>query len=276
MPDALLVQGDTTTAAASALCAFNMKVPVGHIEAGLRSFNMSAPYPEECNRRLISVMSSYNFCPTEGSKANLLREGVPPHMIHVTGNTVVDALQFIKAKHGLTDLNIVSKDIRPPFVLITAHRRESFGEGFKNICLAIRNAAQKYPHIQFVYPVHLNPNVKGPVHELIGDVSNVMLIPPIPYLELLTLLNGCRFVVTDSGGIQEEAPSFGKYCVVMREVTERTESVTAGMSELVGTDVKKIGAAIEKAMDYSFAPGAMNPYGDGRSCERTIDILLKH
>jgi UDP-N-acetylglucosamine 2-epimerase (non-hydrolysing) len=255
---------------------FNMKVPVGHIEAGLRSFNMSAPYPEECNRRVISVVSSYNFCPTEGSKMNLLREGVPAQTIHVTGNTVVDALLFIKAKHGLKDLSIVSDKIRTPFVLITAHRRESFGDGFKNICTAIRNAAQKYPYMQFVYPVHLNPNVKGPVHELLGEVSNVLLIPPVPYLELLTLLSCCQFVVTDSGGIQEEAPSFGKYCVVMRDVTERTESVSAGMSELVGTDVKKIGVAVDKAMDFALPPGAMNPYGDGRSCERTLDILLKH
>lgn len=273
MPDVLLVQGDTTTAAASVLCAFNVKVPVGHIEAGLRSFNMSAPYPEECNRRVISVVSSYNFCPTEGSKQNLLREGVAPQTIHVTGNSVVDALQFIKKQHGLKDTGIVSKEVRTPFVLITAHRRESFGEGFKDICTALRNAAQKYPHVQFVYPVHLNPNVKGPAHDLLGHVPNVLLLPPIPYLELLTLLNSCLFVVTDSGGIQEEAPSFGKYCVVLRDVTERCESVTAGISELVGTDVKKIAAAVDRAMAGVAVPSTMNPYGDGRTSKRILDLL---
>jgi UDP-N-acetylglucosamine 2-epimerase (non-hydrolysing) len=276
MPDALLVQGDTTTAAASALCAFNMTVPVAHIEAGLRSFNMSSPYPEECNRRLISVTSSYNFCPTERSKLNLLREGVPSQNVHITGNTVVDALQLIKSKHGLKDFSIVSEKIRAPFVLVTAHRRETFGDGFKNICTAIRNAALKYPYVQFVYPVHLNPNIKGPAHELLGEVRNVLLIPPVPYVELLTLLNCCQFVVTDSGGIQEEAPSFGKYCIVMRDVTERTESITAGVSELVGTDVNKICAAVEKAMDFALTPDAMNLYGDGRSSERILDILLTH
>ncbi len=275
MPDVLLVQGDTTTAKAAALCAFNMKVPVGHIEAGLRSYNMSAPFPEECNRRVISVVASYNFCPTEGSKQNLVREGIAPQTLHVTGNSVVDALQFIKSQHGLKDTSIVSKEIRTPFVLITAHRRESFGEGFKNICTAIRNAAQKYPGFQFVYPVHLNPNVKGPVHDLLGNVPNVLLIPPIPYLELLTLLNSCSFVVTDSGGIQEEAPSFGKYCVVMRDVTERIESVTAGMSELVGTDVKKIAASVDRAMAGVEVPSALNPYGDGRTSERILDVLCR-
>jgi UDP-N-acetylglucosamine 2-epimerase (non-hydrolysing) len=273
-PDVLLVQGDTTTAAASALCAFNMKVPVGHIEAGLRSFNMEAPYPEECNRRVIGVVSKFNFCPTEDSKQNLVREGAPAGTLHVTGNTVVDALQHLRTSHSLTDLAKVAPAVKKPFVLITAHRRESFGQGFENICRAIRSSAQKHPHVQFVYPVHLNPNVKGPVHDLLGGIPNILLIPPVPYLELLTLLNTCELVVTDSGGIQEEAPSFGKYCVVMREVTERMESVTAGLSELVGTDVEKITGATDRALGRRAAIDAPNPYGDGRASERILNILL--
>ena len=273
-PDVLLVQGDTTTAAAAALCAFNMKIPVGHIEAGLRSFNMLAPYPEECNRRVIGVVSAHNFCPTEGSKQNLVNEGADRRTLHVTGNTVVDALLLIKERQPLTNVQTVSTAIRAPFVLITAHRRESFGQGFANICRAIRSCAQKYPTHQFVYPVHLNPNVKGPVHELLGGVPNILLIEPVPYLQLLTLLANCALVVTDSGGIQEEAPSFGKYCVVMRDVTERMESVTAGLSELVGTDADKITAAVDRAMNRPASKGAPNPYGDGRACERILDILL--
>jgi UDP-N-acetylglucosamine 2-epimerase (non-hydrolysing) len=273
-PDVLLVQGDTTTAAASALCAFNMKVPVGHIEAGLRSFNMDAPYPEECNRRVIGVVSAYNFCPTEGSKENLVREGADSRTLFVTGNTVVDALVLIRDRQPFEKLSVVSEKIRTPFVLITAHRRESFGQGFEDICRAIRSCAQTYPTHQFVYPVHLNPNVKGPVHELLGGITNILLIEPVPYLQLLTLLANCALVVTDSGGIQEEAPSFGKYCIVMRDVTERMESVTAGLSELVGTDVGKITRAVDAAMKRPAATDAPNPYGDGHACDRILDILL--
>ena len=248
-PDVVMVQGDTTTAAMTALCAFNMKVNVAHIEAGLRSFNMDAPYPEECNRRLVGVVAKYNLCPTTMARENLLHEGVPEKTLYVTGNTVVDALRLIQEQHNLDNLERVLPDIKKPFVLITAHRRESFGGGFQNICAAIRESALRYPGVQFIYPVHLNPNVKKPVHDMLGTVGNVKLIPPIPYLEMLTLMKHCEFVLSDSGGIQEEAPSFGKHCIVMREVTERMESVMLGMSELVGTDVAKILNAIQRTME---------------------------
>jgi UDP-N-acetylglucosamine 2-epimerase (non-hydrolysing) len=199
-PDVVMVQGDTTTAAMVAFAAFNMKIPVAHIEAGLRTFNLNAPYPEEANRRLISVVSSYNLCPTEFARENLRKEGAAENTLSVVGNTVVDALELIKAKYPLDDLKKVYPDVRTPFVLITAHRRESFGGGFENICIAIKKCAESFPNHQFIYPVHLNPNVKGPVHQLLAGVQNVKLIPPIPYLELLTLMKNCELVLTDSGG----------------------------------------------------------------------------
>ena len=275
-PDVVMVQGDTTTAAMTALCAFNMKVPVAHIEAGLRTFNMDAPYPEECNRRLIGIVSKYNFCPTTMAQDNLLREGTPKETLFVTGNTVVDSLRLIQEKHNLDKLELIALDVRKPFVLITAHRRESFGGGFKNICTAIRECALRYPQYQFVYPVHLNPHVKGPVHEFLGNISNVKLIPPIPYLEILTLMKHCEFVLSDSGGIQEEAPSFGKHCIVLREVTERMESVNLGMSELVGTNVEKICKSVQRTIEGKIKYDIhQNPYGDGHASERILDILMK-
>lgn len=274
-PDVLMIQGDTTTAAMSALSAFNMKVPVAHIEAGLRTFNLHAPYPEEANRRLISVVAAYNFCPTKASKEYLKKEGAMDSSLYIVGNTVVDALKIIKSQYALNGVKKISKEIRTPFILITAHRRESFGGGFENICTAIKNSAQKYPSHQFIYPVHLNPNVQKPVHLLLNSVPNVILIPPVHYLDLLTLLKNCEFVLTDSGGIQEEAPSFGKYCIVMREVTERMESVKLGMSELVGTNIEKIcksiDRAIEKKLKYHIS---QNPYGDGQASNKILDILL--
>ena len=276
-PDAVMVQGDTTTAAMTSLCSFNMKVPVAHIEAGLRTFNMEAPYPEECNRRLIGVVSEYNFCPTKMAEENLLHEGKAKETLFVTGNTAVDALRLIQEKHNLDMLELISKDIKKPFVLITAHRRESFGGGFQNICAAIRECALRYPGFQFIYPVHLNPHVKGPVHDLLGKTDNIKLIPPIPYLELLTLMKHCEFVLSDSGGIQEEAPSFGKHCIVMREVTERMESVNLGMSELVGTDVAKILGAIQRTVEGNIKHNPVqNPYGDGHASEKILDILMDH
>ena len=276
-PDAVMVQGDTTTAAMTALCAFNMKVPVAHIEAGLRTFNLEAPYPEECNRRLIGVVAKYNLCPTTMAGENLRREGVPEKRIYITGNTVVDALRLIQEKHNLDELERIFPNIKKPFVLITAHRRESFGGGFQNICAAIRECALRYPGFQFIYPVHLNPHVKGPVHEMLGKIGNVKLIPPIPYLEMLTLMKHCEFVLSDSGGIQEEAPSFGKHCIVMREVTERMESVNLGMSELVGTDVTKILSAVQRTIEENIKHDlGKNPYGDGHASEKILDILMSH
>ena len=276
-PDVVMVQGDTTTAAMTALCAFNMKVPVAHIEAGLRTFNMEAPYPEECNRRLVGVIAKYNLCPTSMARDNLRREGVPENTLYVTGNTVVDALRLIQGKHNLDRLERILPDLKQPFVLITAHRRESFGGGFQNICAAIRESALLYPAFQFIYPVHLNPNVKKPVHDMLGNIGNIKLIPPIPYLEMLTLMKHCAFVLSDSGGIQEEAPSFGKHCIVMREVTERMESVNLGMSELVGTDVAKILSAIRRTLESNIKYDmGKNPYGDGHASEKILDILMQH
>lgn len=275
-PDVVMVQGDTTTAAMTAICAFNMKIPVAHIEAGLRSFDMAAPYPEECNRRIISMIAKYNFCPTTTASEQLKREGIAESTIFITGNTVVDALRIIQEQYNLDELHRVVKNIRKPFILVTAHRRESFGEGFKNICAAILDCAMKYPRIQFIYPVHLNPNVQGPVNEILSDVENVLLIPPVSYLNLLTLLKHCEFVITDSGGIQEEAPSFGKYCIVLREVTERMESVDLGLSELVGTDVKRIVKAVSRLIENPLEHQILeNPYGDGHASERILDVLLK-
>lgn len=275
-PDIVMVQGDTTTAAMVAFAAFNMKILVAHIEAGLRTFNLNAPYPEEANRRLISIVSSFNFCPTEFSRENLRKEGADESTLFVVGNTVVDALELIKSKYPLNDIKKVHPNVRTPFVLITAHRRESFGGGFENICTAIKKCAESYPQYQFIYPVHLNPNVKGPVHQLLNDIPNVKLIIPIPYLELLTLLKNCELVLTDSGGIQEEAPSFGKHCIVMREVTERMESVNLGMSELVGTDVEKICKSVQRAIEGKILYDIhQNPYGDGHTSERILDILIQ-
>ena len=275
-PDVVMVQGDTTTAAMVAFAAFNMKIPVAHIEAGLRTFNLSAPYPEEANRRLIGIVSSYNLCPTEFSRENLRKEGAAENTLSVVGNTVVDALELIKSKYPLNDLKKVHPDVRTPFILITAHRRESFGGGFENICTAIKKCAESFPNHQFIYPVHLNPNVKGPVHQLLNGIPNVKLIPPVPYLELLTLLKKCELVLTDSGGIQEEAPSFGKHCIVMREVTERMESVNLGMSELVGTDIEKICKSVQRTIEGKMKYDIhQNPYGDGHTSERILDIVMK-
>lgn len=274
-PDVVLVQGDTTTAAMSALACFNMKIPVGHIEAGLRSFNLDAPYPEELNRKVISCLARYNFAPTEKAKKHLEEEKVQRSTIFVTGNTVVDALRIITNRHALEDFRAIVPTLRTPYVLITAHRRESFGEGFRNICQALKQCAEEFPEYDFVYPVHLNPNVAEPVHAILGDVRNIHLIPPQSYLRLLTLLKNCAFVITDSGGIQEEAPSFGKYAIVMREVTERMESVELGYSELVGAQKERIVRAVRRQIENPTSVQAdSNPYGDGYASKRILDILV--
>jgi len=273
-PDLVVVQGDTTTAAMAALCAFQMKVPVGHVEAGLRSFNLDAPYPEELNRKVINSLARYNFCPTENAKQNLLREAIPLERIFLTGNTIVDAIHRIVREHPLQEVQAIHPDIHTPFVLVTAHRRESFGEGIANICRAIRESATKFPNLRFVYPVHLNPFIRGPVLELLSGIPNIILTSPVSYLQLLTLLKNCLFVVTDSGGIQEEAPSFRKYCIVMREVTERTESIEMGISELVGTQTAAIVSAIERAVQRgSDLTTDTNPYGDGNASRRILEIV---
>jgi UDP-N-acetylglucosamine 2-epimerase (non-hydrolysing) len=273
-PDCILVQGDTTTAAISALCAFYKKISIGHIEAGLRSFNLDSPFPEEANRKIISAIASYNFCPTENAKQNLLRESLSKKNLFVTGNTIVDAINIISKQYSLDDVKSVHLSIQKPFVLITAHRRESFGEGFQNICNAIKDCAEKFPTHQFIYPVHLNPNVQEPVFKVLKNFSNVLLIEPVSYLKLLTLLKHCEFVLTDSGGIQEEAPSFGKYCIVMRDVTERMESVQLKMSELVGTNKEKIVSAVSQQISNpKIFSSRENPYGDGNAAHRILEIL---
>ncbi len=273
-PDVVVVQGDTTSAAAAALCAFNMRIPVAHVEAGLRSFDLAAPYPEELNRRVITCAAQHNLCPTDSAKQNLLRDAVDARTISVTGNTIVDALRIISERHNLDDLASLHASIKKPFVLVTAHRRESFGAGIEQICEALAECARQFKTHQFVYPVHLNPNIHKPVHEQLGAISNILLVPPVSYLRLLTLLKHCELVVSDSGGIQEEAPSFKKYCVVLRKVTERGESVNLGLSELVGTDAKRIVTAVSRRLsDHQSIPGVPNPYGDGHASERILEIL---
>lgn len=274
-PDVVMVQGDTTTASISALCAFNLKIPVAHIEAGLRSHDLTAPFPEEMNRKVITCTTRYNFCPTESSRRNLIRESILEETISVTGNTIVDALRLIAGRHNLDGLTMIHPSIRKPFVLVTAHRRESFGAGIENICAALKICSQQFPDHQFVYPVHLNPNINKPVHEKLSGIQNIILLPPVSYLTLLTLLKHCVLAISDSGGIQEEAPSFNKYCIVLRRVTERNESVEAGLSELVGTDTDRIVKAFERRVSKSIThPTAPNPYGDGHASERILERLV--
>jgi UDP-N-acetylglucosamine 2-epimerase (non-hydrolysing) len=276
-PDLVMVQGDTTSAAAAALCAFNSRIPVAHVEAGLRSHDLTAPFPEEMNRKVITATAQINFCPTEMAKQNLLRESIPSESIVVTGNTIVDALRIIGERNEMNDVTVVDHSIRTPFVLVTAHRRESFGEGIKNVCGAIKECARRFPDHQFVYPVHLNPNINEPVRQLLGGIQNILLLPPISYLNLLTLLKNCELVLSDSGGIQEEAPSFGKYCIVLRNVTERQESVDLGLSELVGTDPERIVEALTRKIRTRFAyPSLSNPYGDGHAADRILETLASY
>ncbi|HEY6952389.1 MAG TPA: UDP-N-acetylglucosamine 2-epimerase (non-hydrolyzing) [Bacteroidota bacterium] len=275
-PDVVIVQGDTTSAAAAAICAFNMRIPVAHVEAGLRSHDLDAPFPEELNRKVVTCTAQYNFCPTTYARQNLVRESVSRNTLFLTGNTIVDALRIISEQHNLDDLAKVHGSLRKPFVLVTAHRRESFGEGIEHICDALKQCSAKFPEYQFVYPVHLNPNINGPVRERLSNIRNVLLLPPVSYLVLLTLLRNCELVVSDSGGIQEEAPSFGKYCIVLRDVTERMESVDKGLSELVGTNTTRIVKAVsERIAKPIMVRKKRNPYGDGHASEKILDILMR-
>lgn len=278
-PDLLFVQGDTTTAATSAMAAFNMRIPVAHIEAGLRTNNLNAPFPEEFNRRLISSFSKFNFVPTNYSREALLKEGCDKDSIFITGNTVVDALDYIKQNFDLNKVFSSRFGYNEQFVLVTAHRRENFGAGFESICRALSDAANLHPEIHFVYPVHLNPNVQVPVKKLLVGKPNIHLLEPVSYIELLALLSRCLFCMTDSGGIQEEAPSFNKYTIVFREYTERMESIYCGISELVGTDYGRISKAIANQLAiprlYEIEK-ANNPFGDGKSSERIFTIIDKY
>jgi UDP-N-acetylglucosamine 2-epimerase (non-hydrolysing) len=284
-PDVVLVQGDTTTAMAGALAAFYQRVKVGHVEAGLRTHNKSAPFPEEINRRIAGVIADYHFAPTEIARENLRREAVSDASIFVTGNTVVDALlsanRLIAESPDRTrelGARFSFLDSRRRLLLVTGHRRENFGQGFENICLALAELVRRHPDLEIVYPVHLNPNVQEPVTRILGRLqSRVHLIPPLDYLPFVYLLGRCYLVLTDSGGLQEEAPSLGKPVLVMRETTERPEAVMAGTVKLVGTDQARIIAEVSTLLQdegaYKTMSFAHSPYGDGKAAERIVGIL---
>jgi UDP-N-acetylglucosamine 2-epimerase (non-hydrolysing) len=282
-PDVVLVQGDTTTAFCGALAAYYHKKKVGHVEAGLRTGDRFAPYPEEINRRLISSLTDYHFAPTEGAKAALLKEGNSDSSIFVTGNTVIDALMWVRERvrrqqpelpFGLAD-ELDGNQV----VLVTGHRRESFGKGFENICGAIRETADAFSKVLFVYAVHLNPNVREPVNRVLGGHARIRLIEPQPYLPFVWLMDRASIVLTDSGGVQEEAPSLGKPVLVMREKTERPEGVTIGNARLVGANrekiVKELLRLLKDAEERAMMATPRNPYGDGQAAGRIADILLR-
>ena len=288
-PDVVLVHGDTTTTLATSLAAFYQQIAVGHVEAGLRTGNIYSPWPEEGNRQVTGRLATYHFAPTDESKSNLLKENVDIENVIVTGNTVIDALVSVvsRIKHDqkLEEKlqNVVAQkgykvDKDRKLVLVTGHRRENFGQGFLNICEALKEVACEYPDADIVYPVHLNPNVQKPVKEILSDVDNVYLIDPLDYEPFVYMMSNAYFILTDSGGIQEEAPSLGKPVLVMRDTTERPEAVAAGTVELVGTNKESIVNACRKLFDDTEAYEAMsrshNPYGDGKACER-IKAFLK-
>ncbi|HHT2234058.1 TPA: non-hydrolyzing UDP-N-acetylglucosamine 2-epimerase [Klebsiella michiganensis] len=283
-PDVVLVHGDTTTTMAASLAAFYQQIPVGHVEAGLRTGDLSSPWPEEGNRTLTGHLATYHFAPTETSRQNLLRENIADNRITVTGNTVIDALFWVRDR-VLSDEALHNElTQRYPFlangkkmILVTGHRRESFGRGFEQICHALAEIAANNPDVQIVYPVHLNPNVSEPVKRILGHVENVILIEPQDYLPFVWLMNRAWLILTDSGGIQEEAPSLGKPVLVMREMTERPEAVSAGTVCLVGTDSQRIVNEVTRLLQDESAYQAMsrahNPYGDGHACHRILSAL---
>lgn len=294
-PDVVLVHGDTTTSTAAALAAFYAQIPVGHVEAGLRTHNIYSPWPEEMNRQLTGRMATWHFAPTPLSRQNLLAENVAESQITVTGNTVIDALYWVvdKIKHDATlaqqldaELQRAGYDVQRladgrKLVLITGHRRENFGDGFIHMCTAIKDLTQRYPQVDFVYPMHLNPNVRKPIHEVFGQdlsgLGNMFFIEPLEYLSFVHLMEKSHIVLTDSGGIQEEAPGLGKPVLVMRDTTERPEALTAGTVKLVGTDYDKIVSAVSTLLDdeaaYQAMSRAVNPYGDGKACGRIVETL---
>ena len=294
-PDVVLVHGDTTTSTAAALSAFYQQIPVGHVEAGLRTHNIYSPWPEEMNRQLTGRLATYHFAPTPLSRQNLLSEGVQESHITVTGNTVIDALYMVVdkikrdkvldaeleklLKQSGYDVNRLSAGKK--LVLITGHRRENFGDGFISMCRAIKALTEKYPEVDFVYPMHLNPNVRKPIHEVFGEdlsgLGNMFFIEPLEYLSFVYLMEKSTIVLTDSGGIQEEAPGLGKPVLVMRDTTERPEALEAGTVKLVGTDydkiIKEVSALIEDREYYDRMSKAVNPYGDGKACARIVSNL---
>jgi UDP-N-acetylglucosamine 2-epimerase len=285
-PDMVLVHGDTTTTFAASLGGYHHRIAVAHVEAGLRTGNLYSPWPEEGNRKLTGALAALHFAPTESAKQNLLREGISGQRIFVTGNTVVDALLHTRARIArgegrvgkLADsFGFLRPDAR--VVLITGHRRENFGDGFDRICAAIRELSQEFADVDFVYPLHLNPNVREPVHRMLAGFTNVHLIEPLEYLAFVYLMDRCRVILTDSGGIQEEAPSLGKPVLVMRDTTERPEAVASGTVKLVGTDTPRIVEGMRllltNAAEYQRMSGQHNPYGDGRASERIIEALCR-
>lgn len=294
-PDIVLVHGDTTTSTAAALSAFYQQIPVGHVEAGLRTYDIYSPWPEEMNRQITGRIATYNFAPTQLSKENLLREAVKEESIMITGNTVIDALYWVvdKIKNNQelsAELEISLKNVGydvnrlkngKKMVLITGHRRENFGDGFVNICMSIKKLAIKYPNVDFVYPMHLNPNVRKPIFETFGKdlfgLGNMFFIEPLEYLSFVYLMEKSTIVLTDSGGIQEEAPGLGKPVLVMRDTTERPEALEAGTVKLVGTNCEKIinevSALLDNEIYYNEMSQAINPYGDGLACSRIVAAL---
>ncbi len=292
-PDIVLVHGDTTTSMAAALAAFYQQIPVGHVEAGLRTGNIYSPWPEEMNRLITGRITTYHFSPTPLARENLLQEHVAEEQIIVTGNTVIDALQMVVGKlredtalasevaNRISEMgyDVARLNGSKRMVLITGHRRENFGEGFLNICHAIKHLAEQYPEVDFVYPMHLNPNVRKPVLEILGEgAENVFLIEPLDYLPFVYMMQHSTLILTDSGGVQEEAPGLGKPVLVMRDTTERPEAVEAGTVLLVGTNREKIEQGVSQLLDdadmYRRMSEAINPYGDGRACERIVKYLL--
>lgn len=280
-PDIVMVQGDTTTVLAGALAAFYHHIPVAHVEAGLRTWNMESPWPEEANRVLTTRLAKWHFCPTENGKNNLVKEGIAEKDLYITGNTVIDALMIAREKVQLNPPKIEGLELDPNrrMVLITGHRRENFGGGFENICSAIKRLAIDYPDVDFVYPVHLNPNVREPVNRILGNnLNNVKLIEPQSYLPFVWLMNNAYLILTDSGGVQEEAPSLGKPVLVMRDTTERPEAVDAGTVKLIGTEAEDIYREASKLLsdpnEYSKMAAAVNPYGDGNAVERIVKVFI--
>ena len=283
-PDIVLVHGDTSTTLSTAMAAFYQKIAVGHVEAGLRTYDIYSPWPEEANRQLTSVIAKWHFCPTETSAQHLLQEHINQHNICITGNTVIDALFYVKAQ--LEQNAALQQEMRAHFnmldlnkkrVLITGHRRENFGTGFENICQAIKALAERYPEVEFVYPVHMNPNVMQPVYQYLDGVENIKLIEPQEYVQFIWLMQHSHIILTDSGGIQEEAPSLGIPVLVMRDTTERQEAVEAGTVKLVGTSkeliIQETAALLDNAELHQQMSLAHNPYGDGLACQRIIEHL---
>jgi UDP-N-acetylglucosamine 2-epimerase (non-hydrolysing) len=285
-PDIVLVHGDTATTFATAMAAYYQQIPVAHVEAGLRTGNMYSPWPEEANRKLTGALAALHFAPTDTSRQNLINEGVDESSIHVTGNTVIDALldvvERVESDSNLQQIfhdqfSFISEGKR--VILVTGHRRESFGDGFENICKALANIAKTFPDVEIVYPVHLNPNVREPVNRLLAGIENIHLIEPLDYLPFVYLMHRSYLILSDSGGIQEEAPSLGKPVLVMRDTTERPEAVKAGTVKLVGTGVDAITSNLTRLLTdpkaYEQMSYAHNPYGDGKACARILEVLSK-